>query len=132
MATPPRPTRRRILRGPALIAVLILVGMWVFLLFGDGTARGERLTYSEFQTKVDAGEVATATFLEGEQVISGELQDGTEYVASYPLAVQETLTEELQQQGVQVDADPQKGSPLGNLVFQLFPVLLIVGRSCGS
>ncbi|MFM8999076.1 MAG: ATP-dependent zinc metalloprotease FtsH [Actinomycetota bacterium] len=101
--------------------------MWVFLLFGDGTARGERLTYSEFQTKVDAGEVATATFLEGEQVISGELQDGTEYVASYPLAVQETLTEELQQQGVQVDADPQKGSPLGNLVFQLFPVLLIVG-----
>jgi cell division protease FtsH len=127
LATPPRPTRRRILRGPALIAVLVLVGMWVFLLFGDGTARGERLTYSEFQTKVDAGEVKTATFLEGEQVISGELDDGTSYVASYPLAVQETLTEELQQQGVQVDADPQKGSPLGNLLFQLVPVILIVG-----
>ena len=127
MATPPRPTRRRILRGPALIAVLVLVGMWVFLLFGDGTTRGQRLTYSEFRSKVDSGEVATATFLEGEQVISGELDDGTEYVASYPAAVQESLTQELQQQGVQVDADPQKGSPLGNLIFQLVPVILIVG-----
>ena len=107
--------------------MLVLVGMWVFLLFGDGTTRGQRLTYSEFRSKVDAGEVSTATFLEGEQVISGELDDGTEYVASYPSAVQESLTQELQQQGVQVDADPQKGSPLGNLLFQLVPVILIVG-----
>ena len=46
---------------------------------------------------------------------------------AYPAAVQEKLTEDLQTKGVQVTVDPQKGSAILSFVFQLIPVVLIIG-----
>ncbi len=69
----------------------------------------------------------TATFLEGDQKIKGELSDGTSYEVAYPAAVQEKLTEELQSKGVVVAVDPQKGSAILSFLFQLIPVVLIIG-----
>ncbi|MFM7718008.1 MAG: ATP-dependent zinc metalloprotease FtsH [Actinomycetota bacterium] len=123
----PTPRRRRINRGPALVAVLVLLGMWGFLLLGQSAGKGEHLSYTAFRGKLESGQVTSATFLEGEQVLTGDLKGGSAYTANYPLAMQEALTEEMQGRGVTVDADPQKGSLLGNLLFQLLPVLLIVG-----
>ena len=99
----------------------------MFLLFANRGTQGEPLTFSEFQTAVDAGKVKTATFLEGEQKITGEFTDGSTYSVIYPLSVQETLTKDMQARGVQVSADPQKGSALLGFLFQLIPVILIVG-----
>ena len=99
----------------------------MFLLFANRGPQDEPLTFSEFQTAVDAGMVKTATFLEGEQKITGELTDGSTYSVTYPLSVQETLAKDMQASGVEVSADPQKGSALLGFLFQLIPVLLIVG-----
>ena len=99
----------------------------MFLLFANRGPQGKPLTFSEFQTAVDAGNVKTATFLEGEQKITGEFTDGSTYSVTYPLSVQETLTKDMQARGVEVSADPQKGSALLGFLFQLIPVILIVG-----
>ncbi len=46
---------------------------------------------------------------------------------AYPTAVQEKLTEDLQSKGVVVTVDPQKGSAILSFLFQLIPVVLIIG-----
>jgi cell division protease FtsH len=88
---------------------------------------GEELTLTDFQALLDDGQVKTATFLEGDQVIEGELSDGTTYTVAYPVDKQESLTDQMLEAGVEVDADPQHGSPLVGLLVQLIPVILIVG-----
>jgi cell division protease FtsH len=107
--------------------LIVLLGIWMFLLFANRGPQGKPLSFSEFQTAVDAGNVKTATFLEGEQKITGEFTDGSTYSVTYPLSVQESLTKDMQARGVEVSADAQKGSALLGFLFQLIPVILIVG-----
>jgi cell division protease FtsH len=107
--------------------LIVLLGIWMFLLFANRGPQGKPLSFSEFQTAVDAGKVKTATFLEGEQKITGEFTDGSTYSVTYPLSVQESLTKDMQARGVEVSADAQKGSALLGFLFQLIPVILIVG-----
>jgi cell division protease FtsH len=118
---------RRILRGPALYVLIVLLGIWLFLMFTNRREDGTELTFSEFQSELEQGSVSTATFLEGDQRIEGELDDGRTYVVSYPADMQESLAKQMQAQGVEVQVDPQKGSPLVGFLFQLIPVLLIIG-----
>ncbi|HEX5626728.1 MAG TPA: ATP-dependent metallopeptidase FtsH/Yme1/Tma family protein, partial [Actinomycetota bacterium] len=96
-------------------------------MFANQGATSEQLTFSQFQSKVAAGDVATATFLLGDGVIEGELSDGSPYRVAYVQGTEETLTEDLQKNGVDISADPQKGSALVGFLFQLIPVILIVG-----
>src|SRR3972149_3903934 len=107
--------------------LIVLAGIWIFLLFSNREAGQKELTYSEYQALVARGQVDTATFLLGDGKIRGELADGTPYKVAYVEGTQETLTEELEAQGVDVSADPQRGSALLSFLFQLIPVILIVG-----
>jgi cell division protease FtsH len=99
----------------------------LFVLFANREPQGQSLNFSGFQSLVDDDRVKTATFLEGDQKIKGELSDGTSYEVAYPAAVQEKLTEDLQTRGVEVTVDPQKGSAILSFLFQLIPVVLIIG-----
>ena len=105
----------------------MLSGLWLFVLFANREPQGESLNFSGFQSLVDEDRVKTATFLEGDQKIKGELSDGSSYEVAYPAAVQEKLTEDLQTKGVVVTVDPQKGSAILSFLFQLIPVVLIIG-----
>ena len=105
----------------------MLLGIWMFLLFANRGESGQQLSFSDFQSAVDAGNVKTATFLEGDQKITGEFTDGSVYSVSYPLSVQESLTKDMEGHGVEVSANPQKGSALLGFLFQLLPVILIIG-----
>ncbi len=107
--------------------LLVLFGLWVFVLFANREPPGQSLNFSGFQSLVSDDRVKTATFLEGDQKIKGQLSDGTTYEVAYPAAVQEKLTEELQSKGVVVAVDPQKGSAILSFLFQLIPVVLIIG-----
>ncbi|MEX0755395.1 MAG: ATP-dependent zinc metalloprotease FtsH [Actinomycetota bacterium] len=82
------------------------------------------LTVTAFQTRVADGEVKTAEFLEGQQVITGEFSDGETYEVTYPLEVQDELFQELDEAGVDVSADAQQ--PNGLLTFFLQFILPIV------
>ena len=96
-------------------------------MFANRGATSDQLSFSEFQSEVAAGNVDTANFLLGDGVIEGELSDGTPYRVAYVQGTEETLTEDLQKNGVDISADPQKGSALVGFLFQLIPVILIVG-----
>ena len=104
-----------------------LVGLWLFLALANRESRADELTFSEFQDLVAGGEVDTATFLLGDGKISGELSDGSTYEVAYVEGTQESLTAQLESEGVDVSADPQRGSALLGFLFQLIPVILIVG-----
>jgi cell division protease FtsH len=103
------------------------VGLWLFLALANRESRADELTFSEFQDRVASGEVDTATFLLGDGKIRGELSDGSTYEVAYVEGTQETLTAQLESEGVDVSADPQRGSALLGFLFQLIPVILIVG-----
>jgi len=105
----------------------VLLGIWLILIFANRPDAGDELTFSQYETELAQGNVATATFFEGDQEIRGELADGSAYTVKYPIDSQDSLTKEMRAQGVEVDVDPQKGSPLVGFLFQLIPVLLIVG-----
>jgi cell division protease FtsH len=103
------------------------VGLWLFLALANRESRADELTFSEFQDRVASDEVDTATFLLGDGKIRGELSDGSTYEVAYVEGTQETLTAQLESEGVDVSADPQRGSALLGFLFQLIPVILIVG-----
>ncbi|MEX2421535.1 MAG: ATP-dependent zinc metalloprotease FtsH [Actinomycetota bacterium] len=110
-----------------MYVLIVLLGLWMFLLFANRGAQTEQLTFSDFQATLADGNVETATFLLGDGVIEGGLSDGSSYRVAYVTGTEEALTEQLQEQGVDVSANPQRGSPLLGFLFQLIPVILIVG-----
>ena len=107
--------------------LIALFGLWMFVLLTNHGSQGGKLSYSQYQSFVDQGKVRTATILEGDQTVRGELTDNTSYQVAYPEASQESLIKELGAQNVDVNVDPQKGSALLGFLVQLIPVILIIG-----
>jgi cell division protease FtsH len=124
---PPDSPFRRIIRGPAVYILIVLLAIWLFVVFSSKTESGNTLTYSQFQEAVAADRVASADFLEGDGKISGELVDGSKYEVAFGADTEASLIKQLQEQGVQVKVDPQKGSPFLGFLLQLIPVVLIIG-----
>ena len=107
--------------------LIVLFALWLFVTLVSRRSEGGQLTYSKYESTVRTGSVRTATFLEGDQKIRGELKDGSTYEVAYPADVQGSLVKQLEAQGVRVDVDPQKGSAILGFLFQLVPVILIIG-----
>jgi cell division protease FtsH len=122
-------TLRRILRGPLFYLLVLLIGLWIFMSLATRESQPTTLSLSKFESELAAGSVKSATFFERDQTIAGELQDGTRYEATYPEQYQENLTREILSAPNPVDirTDPQEGSPLLGILFQLLPALLIIG-----
>jgi cell division protease FtsH len=106
---------------------MVLAALWIFVLFANRQPQAEQLSVTEFRNLVDRGIVQDATFYEGDQVIRGELSDGSTYEAAYPVDSQSELVDELRSKEVPTKVDPQKGSALVGFVVQLIPIVLIIG-----
>jgi len=107
--------------------LMVLAALWIFVLFANRQPQAQQVTISQFRSLVDGGDVASATFYEGDQEIRGELQNGSSYEAAYPIDSQSQLVDELRNHGVLTKVDPQKGSALVGFLFQLIPIVLIIG-----
>ncbi len=107
--------------------MIVLAALWLFMLFASRGPQGQALTFTQYESFIAEGRVNSATFLEGDQKVKGELADGSTYEVSYPLASQESLVKQLQDNGVPTSVDPQKGSALVGFLLQLIPVVLIIG-----
>jgi cell division protease FtsH len=118
---------RRLFRGPALYILMVLAALWIFVLFANREPQAEKLSFTQFQALVDRGQVRNATFYEGDQEIRGELSNGTTYRVAYPLDSQSETVDQLRGSGVPTEIDPQKGSALVGFLFQLIPIVLIIG-----
>jgi cell division protease FtsH len=118
---------RRLFRGPILYLAVILGALWVFVGISNQGPRPTALTFTELEQLAGSGKVETAVFLEQDQVVQGELTNGDTYEAPYPLEYQDELTDTLQAADVDLSADPQKGSAVLGVLFNLLPILLLIG-----
>ena len=106
------------------VVVLAVVVAVVFLRSGPGRTD---LDLAEYEARIAAGDVATAEIQDRDNSVKGELTDGTRYEVSYPNDYAEALTTQLVEAGVEVETDNQAESLLTQLLFQLLPVVLLVG-----
>ena len=90
-------TLRRILRGPAIYLLVVVGALWLFLSFATRQPQARKLSLTAFQSAIREGDVRSATFLERDQKVVGELKDGTRYETTYPEQYQDDLTKELVQ-----------------------------------
>jgi cell division protease FtsH len=127
LAADPGPPYRRLVRGPAVYIVVVMLGLLLFLSVFNRQGKGETLTVTQYEAALERGDVDTAKFLELDHKVVGTLTDGTAYEVTYPDAYAETLINEVKDAGVQFESDPQNGSPLFSFLLQLLPVILIVG-----
>ncbi|MGH3442034.1 MAG: ATP-dependent zinc metalloprotease FtsH [Nitriliruptorales bacterium] len=107
-----------------VIAALVLGLGLVFAMISQPPA-GETLTYDDFVTKVEAGQVRTVT-LHPEGEVQGELRDGTRFDTTIPVVLrQEELTRELRENDVEIKAESGGGDFTGVLIG-LLPFVLII------
>jgi cell division protease FtsH len=93
----------------------------------SGGESGTALTLSELESKVAAGQVATAKVADRDHTVSGTLADGTDYHTTFPAEYGADLTKAMVAGGVQLKVDSQQSSPLAGVLLSLLPTLLIVG-----
>ncbi len=111
--------------------IWIVAGTLLFLLvlsFMDRSDTAADMKFSDFQQALIGGQVKTATILEGDQVVKGELQDGSSYRTTYVAEFADELQTELETAGVPNATDAQRPNALlTTFVTVLLPVLLIAG-----
>jgi cell division protease FtsH len=118
----PRLSRPWIATAVIVLLALVAVGFW----FKRGDSP-ESLDLGEFRAKAAAGEISEATIHDRDNKVTGELRDGTEFEVAYPAEFSPEITETLLDADVPAETDSQRDSLLVTLLFQLLPLLLIVG-----
>ena len=110
-------------RNIAFWAVLLLLVFALFQMFNgsQATTTGRDLSYSEFITKVNDGEVASVV-LDGERVVI-KGNDGSTYVAIKPQG--EEVAGQLITKGVDVTVKSQEQSGIFSLISLWLPFLVL-------
>ena len=112
-------------RNIAFWVILFLLILALFNLFSGGsvTSSDRSVSYSEFLTRVEAGQVSAVT-LDGERVlVTGS--DGSRYATVAP--TDDTLTARLLAKNVEVRAEPQQSSGFMSLVSLWLPFIVLIG-----
>ncbi|MGW3497636.1 ATP-dependent zinc metalloprotease FtsH [Streptomyces sp. NPDC001020] len=106
----------------AFLAILLLVR-------GPTGSTPTHLTYSDFVTKVDVGQVKTVD-INDKGAVSGTLKNGTKFTTQLPTALGTgSLQQKLQTEHVQITASQSRGggNPLVSFVVAFLPLLLLFG-----
>ncbi|MGH9210780.1 MAG: ATP-dependent zinc metalloprotease FtsH [Acidimicrobiales bacterium] len=117
---------------PRVAFVYLAIGLVVLLLgaqFLRPSDDRERLSFSEFQQAVADDEVRTATINDEDQVVRGELRDGSEYEARFSAEYADELVGDLvdAEPAILVDNEESGGSVWTSLLFSLLPTVLLIG-----
>jgi cell division protease FtsH len=125
---------RRLARGPLPYVLIALAVMWLLAgrLMSSQKTNPLPLTGSgtSFEGLIGQGQVQTATFNEGKQVVTGTLKNGDDYVVAYGSDpnIEQQLVNELKAKGVEVHITPSTGFDWVSVFFTaVLPVLLIAG-----
>ena len=111
----PEPPFRRLARTPTLW--ILARGRRVLRRVPRPAPRdGGEIDLSEFWTFLEDGRIRNAEILEGDQVVRGELTDGTEYVATFTVDLADDIANELREADVPIHATSQKPSGLVSLL----------------
>ena len=109
------------------------MGCLLFLLvlsFMNRSGSSTDLKFSDFQQQLADGKVATAQIMEGDQTVTGKLQDGSDYTTTFVAEYADELQAQLDRAGVPNSTDAQRPNEfLNTLVTVFLPVILIGGRA---
>ena len=120
-APPPPPAWRN------WLLVLGLVVSMLLLFWPRGTRSVSELSYTEFLSRVEAGEVATAV-IDPNGAVSGTLENGGDYATQIPIALQDPgLSEQLRANGVEITGKGEPGATLLSVILSFLPFLLLIG-----
>jgi len=104
---------------------VVIVAVVVIVITTRSTPTTMRL--DQFQTRIAAHQVRTATVLNHSAQVVGKLTDGSEYQVGIPMGYGETLTKELLAAKVHIDSDSQSQSGFENFLYNFLPTLLVIG-----
>ena len=116
--------------GFYVVIALLLLLMASQVLKGDGNRTTLKL--SEFETKVDEGQIKTAKISSSTSTVTGEFQKpdakgNLKYTVEYPVGYEETLTKEIKAKNVDYDAKRARDNVWLSLAFQFLPIILLFG-----
>jgi cell division protease FtsH len=121
-AAPPPP--------PAWRNWLLVVGLVISVLILFWPQREpsvSELSYTEFLSRVNAGEIATAVIDPG-GAVSGTFENGGDYATQIPIALQDPdLAKELQASGVEITGEGEPGASVLGVILSFLPFLLLIG-----
>jgi cell division protease FtsH len=112
-------------KNMALWVVILLMVLMLVTMLRQNQAPTQEIPYSEFLSRVDAGDVESVTIEENH--ISGRMKSAGEF-ATYAPTLTEGLLTQLKGKNVQINARPARESPLWQTVLiYWFPFLLFIG-----
>jgi cell division protease FtsH len=112
-------------KNMALWVVLLLMILLLVTVLKQTKTAPQEITYTEFLTKLEAGEIEKITMEEGH--VSGRLGDGSEFATFVP-PVYDTLVPRLQEKGVQITARPKRESSVWQqMLIWWVPFLVLIG-----
>ncbi|HKH26234.1 MAG TPA: ATP-dependent zinc metalloprotease FtsH [Acidimicrobiia bacterium] len=86
-----------------------------------------QLPLDRYEAELGEGRVESATLLDKDHEVRGELTNGTEYEVKYPEGYTERITENIVAADVQLDVDSQKDSAWVGLLLGWLPFILLIG-----
>jgi cell division protease FtsH len=104
----------------------------MLLLFGGilwplGRTSPTTLSYSEFLSRVEAGEVATAQ-IDPSGAVTGTLEDDSTYTTQIPTALQDAdLADDLRAHDVEITGTAARGTSLLDVILSFLPFFLLMG-----
>jgi len=109
--------------------MVILVAAIVVLNIATRGPQPTKLSLPAFESELRQGRVATATFLERDQQVVGQLVSGTKYSTTFPQQYEDTLTKEViaSPSRVNLTTDAQQGSALFSAFLNIILPVLLVG-----
>ncbi|MBW2234779.1 MAG: ATP-dependent zinc metalloprotease FtsH [Deltaproteobacteria bacterium] len=112
-------------RSAGLWILLFLLILVVIAMLRQGQPAPQEITYTEFMTRLQAGQLESVTIEEGH--ISGIAKDGEPFATYAPTVTQELLAA-LEAEGVEVTARPAGESPVWQQLFIYWmPFLILIG-----
>ncbi len=114
-------------RSPiAVILVVLLLALLLPALLG-GRQDGPPVSFSEFLTQVDNGQVKTATVETRDNSVKVETKTGREYEVGYPEDYGTELVQDLRGAQVPFDVKDSSGNALVTILTYALPFLLFIG-----
>ena len=107
-----------------VVALVVLLAASQVLSGGDSR---EKLRYDEFRDRVEAGKVTSVKIEDDSSKITGTLEGGTKFRTTFVTGSSERLTDLLDKNDVPYDVSKGGDSVWLSLLFQLLPILVLVG-----
>ncbi len=110
--------------GIGVAVAVVIIGLLVL----RKPAAPQDIKLSDYEKKVTDHQVKTATFLQRDSALTGELADGTEYKVFVPKQYGDLeVTPQLLRNDVEIKVDTQQDPPWATLLYTYLPMFLLIG-----